>query len=177
MEAMLFVGLDFEEFRARSPFELSGGQKRRVAIAGDGKEKVVPLSEVRVGDVMIIYGTVTEDFVDRLFIASIVPGLILAGLFILYAVIRSKRGGFTPMPRTTWSERFSITVKNIWGILLPFIIIGGIYSGAFTPTEAAAVGLVYSLFVTVVVYRTIKVRDIPGICLKSVPSLDRKSVV
>ena len=119
---------------------------------------------------MIIYGTVTEDSVGRLFIAGVVPGLILAGLFILYAIMKSKRGGFTPMPRTTWSERFSITTKNIWGILLPFIIIGGIYSGAFTPTEAAAVGLVYSLFVTVVVYRTIKVRDIPGICLKSVPT-------
>ena len=119
---------------------------------------------------MIIYGTVTEDSVGRLFIAGVVPGLILAGLFILYAIMKSKRGGFTPMPRTTWSERFSITAKNIWGILLPFIIIGGIYSGAFTPTEAAAVGLVYSLFVTVVVYRTIKVREIPGICLKSVPT-------
>ena len=119
---------------------------------------------------MIIYGTVTEDSVGRLFIAGVVPGLILAGLFILYAVMKSKRGGFTPMPKTTWSERLSITAKNIWGILLPFIIIGGIYSGAFTPTEAAAVGLVYSLFVTVVVYRTIKVRDIPGICLKSVPT-------
>ena len=119
---------------------------------------------------MIIYGTVTEDSVGRLFIAGVVPGLILAGLFILYAIMKSKRGGFTPMPRTTWNERLSITAKNIWGILLPFIIIGGIYSGAFTPTEAAAVGLVYSLFVTVVVYRTIKVRDIPGICLKSVPT-------
>ena len=119
---------------------------------------------------MIIYGTVTEDSVGRLFIAGVVPGLILAGLFILYAIMKSKRGGFTPMPRTTWSERLSITAKNIWGILLPFIIIGGIYSGAFTPTEAAAVGLVYSLFVTVVVYRTIKVWDIPGICLKSVPT-------
>lgn len=119
---------------------------------------------------MIIYGTVTEDSVGRLFIAGVVPGLILAGLFILYAIMKSKRGGFTPMPRTTWNERLSITAKNIWGILLPFIIIGGIYSGAFTPTEAAAVGLVYSLFVTVVVYRTIKVWDIPGICLKSVPT-------
>lgn len=119
---------------------------------------------------MIIYGTVTEDSVGKLFMAGVVPGLILAGLFVVYAVIQSKKGGFTPMPRTTWSERFSITGKNIWGILLPFIIIGGIYSGAFTPTEAAAVGLVYSLFVTVVVYRTIRVRDIPQICLKSVPT-------
>lgn len=119
---------------------------------------------------MIIYGTVTEDSVGKLFIAGVIPGLILAGLFVLYAIMKSKRGGFTPMPRSSWGERLSITVKNIWGILLPFIIIGGIYSGAFTPTEAAAVGLIYSLFVTVVVYGTIKVRDIPKICLKSVPT-------
>lgn len=119
---------------------------------------------------MIIYGTVTEDSVGKLFMAGVVPGLILAGLFVLYAVVKSKQGGFTPMPRTTWGERLAVTIKNIWGIFLPFLIIGGIYSGAFTPTEAAAVGLVYSLFVTVVVYRTIKVRDIPKICLKSVPT-------
>ncbi|MDO4786966.1 MAG: TRAP transporter large permease [Fretibacterium sp.] len=119
---------------------------------------------------MIIYGTVTEDSVGKLFIAGVIPGLLLAGLFILYAIVKSKRGGFTPMPKTGWGERLSITAKNIWGILLPFIIIGGIYSGAFTPTEAAAVGLVYSLFVTVVVYRTIRIRDLPKICLKSVPT-------
>lgn len=119
---------------------------------------------------MIIYGTVTEDSVGKLFIAGVIPGLVLAGLFVLYAVAKSKQGGFTPMPRTSWRERCSITLKNLWGILLPFLIIGGIYSGAFTPTEAAAVGLVYSLFVTVVVYRTIRLRDIPAICLKSVPT-------
>ena len=119
---------------------------------------------------MIIYGTVTEDSVGKLFIAGVIPGLVLAGLFVLYAVAKSKQGGFTPMLRTSWRERCSITLKNLWGILLPFLIIGGIYSGAFTPTEAAAVGLVYSLFVTVVVYRTIRLRDIPAICLKSVPT-------
>lgn len=119
---------------------------------------------------MIIYGTVTEDSVGKLFIAGVIPGLVLAGLFIVYAVWKSKRGGYTPMPRTTWKERIEITVKNIWGIMLPFIIIGGIYSGAFTPTEAAAVGLFYSLFITVLIYRTIKIREIPAICLKAVPT-------
>lgn len=119
---------------------------------------------------MIIYGTVTEDSVGKLFIAGVIPGLLLAGLFILYAVWKSKGGGYTPVPPTTWKERLEITFKNIWGILLPFIIIGGIYSGAFTPTEAAAVGLAYSLFITIVVYRTIKFRDIPSLCLKAVPT-------
>jgi C4-dicarboxylate transporter DctM subunit len=117
---------------------------------------------------LILYGAVTEESVGKLFIAGIIPGLVLAGIFIVYAVIKSKRGGFVPLPRTTWSERLRITRKNLWGILLPFLIIGGIYSGAFTPTEAAAVGLAYSLVVTLLIYRTLSLRDIPKICLKSV---------
>ncbi|MDR3265778.1 MAG: TRAP transporter large permease subunit, partial [Synergistaceae bacterium] len=117
---------------------------------------------------LILYGSITEESVGRLFIAGIIPGFILAGIFIVYAVWKSKRGGFTSMPRTSWKERLDITCKNFWGILLPFLIVGGIYSGAFTPTEAAAVGLVYSLIVTLFVYRTIRLRDLPKVCLKSV---------
>jgi C4-dicarboxylate transporter DctM subunit len=117
---------------------------------------------------LILYGSITEESVGKLFIAGIIPGLILAGMFIVFAVWQSKRGSFTSMPRTSWKERIDITLKNFWGILLPFLIVGGIYSGAFTPTEAAAVGLVYSLFVTLFIYRTIRFKDIPGICLKSV---------
>lgn len=119
---------------------------------------------------MIVYGTVTEDSIGKLFIAGVIPGLILASLFIIYAVWRSKRGGYTPMPRLSFAERLKITGKNIWGIMLPFLIIGGIYTGIFTPTEAAAVGLIYSLFVTVIIYRTIKLTDIPQICLRAVPT-------
>lgn len=94
---------------------------------------------------LILYGAITEESVGKLFIAGVVPGLILTAIFVVYAVFKSKRGGFTPIERTLWSERLRVTGKNIWGILLPILIIGGIYSGAFTPTEAAAVGLAYSL--------------------------------
>ncbi|AER65965.1 TRAP dicarboxylate transporter, DctM subunit [Thermovirga lienii DSM 17291] len=117
---------------------------------------------------LILYGAITEESVGKLFIAGVVPGLILTAIFVVYAVFKSKRGGFTPIERTSWSERLRVTGKNIWGILLPILIIGGIYSGAFTPTEAAAVGLAYSLFITVFIYKTIKIRELPKICLKSV---------
>ncbi|GHS86928.1 C4-dicarboxylate ABC transporter permease [Synergistales bacterium] len=117
---------------------------------------------------MILYGSITEVSVGKLFIAGVVPGLVLTTVFIVFAVWKSKRGGYTPMPKTSWKERFDITIKNFWGIMLPFLIVGGIYSGVFTPTEAAAVGLVYSLFVTLVIYRTIRLRDLPQICLRSV---------
>lgn len=117
---------------------------------------------------MILYGAVTEESVGKLFIAGIVPGLLLTGIFIIYAVWKSRRGAYIPSPRATWAERWRITRRNLWGIFLPLLIIGGIYSGAFTPTEAAAVGLAYSLFITVFVYRTLKPGDLPGVCIKSV---------
>ncbi|SMG25949.1 TRAP transporter large permease [Dethiosulfovibrio salsuginis] len=116
---------------------------------------------------LILYGAITEESVGKLFIAGIIPGLILTGIFVVYSVVKSKRGGFTPMPKVPWKERLSVTAKNIWGIILPLLVVGGIYSGAFTPTEAAAVGLVYSLFITMVIYRTIKIKDIPEICMKA----------
>jgi C4-dicarboxylate transporter DctM subunit len=116
---------------------------------------------------LILYGSITEESVGKLFIAGIVPGLVLTAIFIAYAVYKSKRGGFVPLPKSGWAERLSITRKNLWGLFLPFLIIGGIYTGAFTPTEAAAVGLVYSLFVTLVVYRTINLKQLPAICVKS----------
>ncbi|NLK30432.1 MAG: TRAP transporter large permease subunit [Aminobacterium colombiense] len=117
---------------------------------------------------MILYGAITEESVGKLFIAGVIPGLVLTAIFVIYAVIKSMRGGFTPMERTSWPERLAVTRKNIWGIFLPVLIIGGIYSGIFTPTEAASVGLIYSLIITVVIYKTIKLKELPEICLKSV---------
>jgi len=117
---------------------------------------------------LIIFGAVTEESIGKLFIAGIIPGLVLTAILIVYAVYRSKRGGYVPMEAASWQERFRVTRRNLWGIALPFLILGGIYTGAFTPTEAAAVGLTYSLFITLVVYRTLRVRDLPNTCLKAV---------
>ncbi|MFH1155369.1 MAG: TRAP transporter large permease [Pseudomonadota bacterium] len=117
---------------------------------------------------LIIYGAVTEESVGKLFVAGIVPGFLMTAFLIGYAVFRCKRGGFAPQEPASWKERFELTLRNIWGIALPFLIIGGIYTGVCTPTEAAAIGLVYSLFITLVIYRTLQLRDIPGICLKAV---------
>lgn len=116
---------------------------------------------------LILYGAITEESVGKLFIAGIIPGLLLSSIFIVYSVVKSKRGGFTPLEPTTWRERLEATRKNFWGILLPVIIIGGIYAGVFTPTEASAVGLAYSLIITLFVYKTLSFRDLPRICLKA----------
>ncbi|MFB3816664.1 MAG: TRAP transporter large permease [Candidatus Methylomirabilales bacterium] len=117
---------------------------------------------------LIIYGAITEESVGKLFIAGIIPGLVLTAILILYAVYRSKRGGYQALEPASWSERLRVTRRNLWGIALPFLILGGIYTGAFTPTEAAAVGLVYSLFITLFVYRTLRLGDLPAVCLNAV---------
>ena len=117
---------------------------------------------------LIIFGAVTEESIGKLFIAGIVPGLVLTAVLIAYAVYRSKRGGYIPMEAASWSERFRVTRRNLWGIALPFLILGGIYTGIFTPTEAAAVGLTYSLFITLFIYRTLNFRDLPKLCLNAV---------
>jgi C4-dicarboxylate transporter, DctM subunit len=117
---------------------------------------------------LIIYGAVTEESIGKLFIAGVVPGLVLTSILVVFAVYRSRRGGYIRMEPASWQERLRVTRKNLWGIALPFLILGGIYTGVFTPTEAAAVGLVYSLFITLVIYRTLRLRDLPGICLNAV---------
>jgi len=116
---------------------------------------------------LIIYGEVAEESVGRLFMAGVVPGIVLTTILILYAAYRSIRGGYLRVDPASWGERLRVTRKNLWGIMLPVIILGGIYSGIFTPTEAAAAGLVYSLFITLFIYRTIRWRDVPEIGLKS----------
>jgi C4-dicarboxylate transporter DctM subunit len=117
---------------------------------------------------LIIYGAVTEESIGKLFIAGVIPGLVLTSILVVFAVYRSRRGGYVRMEPASWQERLRVTRKNLWGIALPFLILGGIYTGVFTPTEAAAVGLVYSLFITLVIYRTIRLRDLPPICLNAV---------
>ena len=70
------------------------------------------------------------------------------------------------MPKASGSERWRLTFRNLPGLFLPVVVIGGIYTGIFTPTEAAAVGLVYSLLITMVIYRTLSIRQIPRVCLE-----------
>jgi len=116
---------------------------------------------------LIIYGEVVEESVGKLFMAGFIPGLVLTAILVAYSAYRSVRGGYQRLEPASWKERMHMTRKNIWGIMLPVVILGGIYSGVFTPTEAAAAGLAYSLFITFFIYRTLNLRDLPEIGLKS----------
>jgi C4-dicarboxylate transporter DctM subunit len=95
---------------------------------------------------MIIYSAVTEESLGKLFMAGVFPGILLAAAFIAYSMIHCKRTGeYEKIPPATWGERFQATKDAIWGLLAPVIIMGGIYSGIFTPLEAGAIAAVYAL--------------------------------
>lgn len=110
---------------------------------------------------MILYGTITDESVGKLFMSGVVPGALLMVLFICYIVFAS--WDKPREPRSSHAEKMKSLRENIWGLFLPVIIIGGIYTGIFTPTEAAAVGTVYALAITFFVYRSVTIQDMPAI--------------
>ena len=110
---------------------------------------------------MILYGAITDESIGKLFMSGVVPGVLLTLMFISIVVYSSRN---LPMqPAASWDERITALKKSFWGLMLPVIVVGGIYTGAFTPTEAAGVGTVYSLFITFFVYRTLGLKDMPEI--------------
>ena len=110
---------------------------------------------------MILYGTITDESVGKLFMSGVVPGALLTVLFICYIVFAS--WDKPREPRSSHAEKMKSLRENIWGLFLPVIIISGIYTGIFTPTEAAAVGTVYALAITFFVYRSVTIQDMPAI--------------
>ncbi len=115
---------------------------------------------------MILYGAITGESVGQLFMSGVVPGVILTLLFIAVVVYSSRK---LPLQEAaSWEGRFQALRSSFWGLLLPVLVVGGIYTGAFTPTEAAAIGTVYSLFITFVIYRTLGLKDMPEILLDTV---------
>lgn len=99
--------------------------------------------------------------VGQLFLAGIVPGLVLSFLLGVTTWFRAKKFDYPRMPRASWGERWKAFRESVWGLLLIVVVIGGIYSGTFTPTEAAAMAAVYAFFISVFVYKDLKLRDVP----------------
>lgn len=110
---------------------------------------------------LIIYGFVTEESVIQLFMAGIGPGLALIAVFIVYSVISARFfQSYTPVPAATWPERRRASLRALPSVVLAVVILGGIYSGAFTPTEAAAIGFAMALLITGVMLRTLSWRKL-----------------
>ena len=116
---------------------------------------------------MIIYGVVSGTSIAQLFLAGIVPALLIVLLFSLYCIWYSIRHKISVLPRTSWSERFRSMRSAAWPMGFPVIIVGGIYGGVFSPTEAAAICVLYAVILEVIIFRSIHMRDLPDIALST----------
>jgi C4-dicarboxylate transporter DctM subunit len=115
--------------------------------------------------VMVVYGAATETSVGKLFMAGFIPGFVL-GLMLMVAIyVRARMIGLQKMPRAPMREILTSGRDSLWGLLLIVIILGGIYGGVFTPTEAAAVAAVYAFLIAVFVYRDIGFKQVPNVLL------------
>jgi C4-dicarboxylate transporter DctM subunit len=105
--------------------------------------------------------------VGQLFMAGVIPGLMLATMLGLTTFYRAWKNDYPRMPRAGWAERFKAFRESVWGLLLIVIVLGGIYAGIFTPTEAAAMSAVYAFVIAVFVYKDMGLRDVPKVLLGS----------
>ncbi len=116
---------------------------------------------------MIIYGVVSGTSVGDLFIAGIGPGIMILGLFALYCYGLSVWKKIPVQAPASWPERLTAVRRAVLALGFPVIIIGGIYTGTFSPTEAASMSVAYALMLEMLVYREVRVRDLPSIALST----------
>ena len=117
--------------------------------------------------VMVMYSVSTNTSVGALFMAGVIPGLVLAFMLGLTTWYRAWKNGYPRQPKASWAERWDSFRKAIWGLFLIIVVMGGIYTGIFTPTEAAAMSAVYAFFVAVFVYKDMGLKDVPKVLLSS----------
>jgi C4-dicarboxylate transporter DctM subunit len=117
--------------------------------------------------VMVMYSVSTNTSVGALFMAGVIPGLLLA-LFLGFTTwYRARKFDYPRLPRATWAQRAKSFRDSVWGLFLIVVVMGGIYTGIFTPTEAAAMSAVYAFFVAVFVYKDLSMKDVPKVLLNS----------
>lgn len=117
--------------------------------------------------VMVMYSVSTNTSVGKLFMAGVVPGFMLAALLGLTTWVLARRNHYPRMQRASWSERLLALRRSAWGLLLIVIVMGGIYTGIFTPTEAAAMAAVYAFVIAVFVYKDLSIKQVPKVLLDS----------
>ncbi|OGR28848.1 MAG: C4-dicarboxylate ABC transporter permease [Desulfobacterales bacterium RIFOXYA12_FULL_46_15] len=113
---------------------------------------------------MILYCLVMNVSVARLFMAGIIPGLLIGACLMAYTFVLAKKNNWRIEKRPSLSEILIAARDGVWALVLPLLILGGIYTGLFTPTEAAAVGVVYALAVEIFIYKEFKISDITSTC-------------
>ena len=117
--------------------------------------------------VMVMYSVSTNTSVGALFMAGVIPGIVLAGMLGFTTWNRARKNNYPRQPRATWPERWQAFRDSIWGLLLIVIVMGGIYSGLFTPTEAAAMSAVWAFVTAVFIYKDLGMKDVPRVLLSS----------
>jgi len=117
--------------------------------------------------VKVIYAVSTNTSIGALFVAGVVPGLVLTCMLGATTWYLARKNNYPRLPRASWSARFKAFRESIWGLFLVVVVIGGIYSGLFTATEAAAMSAVYAFFIAVYVYKDMTLKDVPRSLLES----------
>ena len=115
----------------------------------------------------IIYAVSTGTSIGALFVAGLLPGMLLTSMLCVVTWYLARKRNYPRMTKATWAETLHAFRESIWGLMLVVIIIGGIYSGLFTATEAAAMAAVYSFFISVFVYKALKFKDVPRVLLRA----------
>lgn len=108
----------------------------------------------------IIFGVTTNTSISNLFLAGIVPGVLMGVALLVVWTILARKMQVTPQPKSSWAQRKHALIDSLWALMLPVIILGGLRGGLFTPTEAAVVAAVYSLVVSLFVYREVKFAEL-----------------
>ncbi|MBC3918923.1 TRAP transporter large permease subunit [Undibacterium sp. CY18W] len=115
----------------------------------------------------VIYAISTNTSIGALFVAGLFPGMLLTAMLCATTWFLARKNGYPRMKKATWGERWKAFRESIWGLLLVVIIIGGIYSGIFTATEAAAMSAVYAFLISVFVYKDMKISNTPKVLVNS----------
>lgn len=117
--------------------------------------------------VMVMYAVATNTSVGALFMAGVVPGIVLALVLGGVTYWRARKNHYPRLPKASWGERWVAFRQSAWGLFLIIVVMGGIYAGIFTPTEAAAMSAVYAFFVAVFIYKDMGLKDVPRVLLNS----------
>ncbi len=149
------------------PAMMDGGYPKRYAmglVAAAGTLGILIPPSVT----MVVFGVTAEESIGKLFMAGLIPGTILAGILIFSAVIYAKRMNFELCEKASWKERWSASIKALPGAFLPVFILGSIYLGVVTPTEAAVLSVFYTIIVSAFIYRELKLKDIRAVFRESI---------
>jgi C4-dicarboxylate transporter DctM subunit len=115
----------------------------------------------------IIYAISTGTSIGALFVAGLLPGTLLTAMLCVVTWFLARKRNYPRMTKASWAQTLHAFKESVWGLMLVVIILGGIYSGLFTATEAAAMAAVYSFFISVFVYKALKLSDVPRVLLRA----------